>query len=484
MALELRQNLKLTQQLVMTPQLQQAIKLLQLSRLELVEAINQELEENPVLDESPSEEDFEAENIGAAAEEQPIEKPQNDVAEVRVEEERLREDMEWESYLGEYSSTPSAPNTREVPSEVPSFDNFVSAPITLTDHLIWQWRLTDLDDADRLIGVQIIGNLEPDGYLAATIEEIAGLEGVSVERVERILARVQELDPVGVAARNLQECLLIQLRHMDLGDSLAARVVAEHIHDLENKNYQKISRQLKVSKEAVFAAERVILYLDPRPGRIYNNEEPQYISPDVFIYKMGDDYVIVLNEDGLPKLRVSQYYRDILGDKDSVTPQAKDYIQGKLRSAVWLIRSIHQRQRTIYRVTESIIKFQREFLDKGVEYLRPLVLRDVAEDVQLHESTISRVTTNKYVHTPQGLFELKFFFDSPINRFHGESMASESVKNRIKQIIAVEDPKKPLSDQRIVEILRGANIDIARRTVAKYREMLGIASSNRRKKHY
>ncbi|MFH1135172.1 MAG: RNA polymerase factor sigma-54 [Pseudomonadota bacterium] len=483
MALELKQSLKLTQQLVMTPQLQQAIKLLQLSRLELAEEINQELEENPILDMGlSSDEPEEGNGLDRASEEQPV-PPENDFAEVKVQE-KLRDDMDWENFLGEYSSSSSAPNMSETPEEAPNYENFVSAKLTLTDHLTWQWRLQEITEKELRIGIQIIGNLDADGYLKASVEEIAALELVAVELVEAVLAMIQELDPVGIAARDLRECLLIQLNHLGLEDSLAAKIVRNHLPDLESKNYPKMARVLKTTKENLFIAEQVITSLNPRPGREYSGDEPQYISPDVYVNKVGDEYVISLNEDGLPKLRVSNYYKEILSTGNEVTPQAREYIQGKLRSAMWLIRSIHQRQRTIYRVTESIVKFQRDFLDRGVEYLRPLVLRDVAEDVELHESTISRVTSNKYVHTPQGLFELKFFFDSPINRFHGESLASESVKKRIKQIITAEDPKHPLSDQRIVEILQGANIDIARRTVAKYREMLGIGSSSHRKKYF
>ena len=482
MALELKQSLKLTQQLVMTPQLQQAIRLLQLSRLELLDEINLEIQENPVLEiTAPGDEADDGDSGGKQAESRT--ESENDFSEVKVKE-NLREDIDWENYLGEYSSTPSSPRMYEAPSEAPSYENFVAAKPSLTDHLIWQWRMVEVNEGIRRLGLQIIGNLDADGYLKASVEELADLEQTTFETVETALTAVQELDPIGIAARDLKECLLLQLRQLDMGDSLAARIVEGHLHDLENRNYQKIARQLKAPKEIVFEAEKLILTLEPRPGSVYSSEEPQYISPDVFVYKIGGDYVIVLNEDGLPKLRVSQYYREMLSADGEEATQAKDYIQGKLRNATWLIRSIHQRQRTIYRVTESIFRFQRDFLDRGVEYLRPLVLRDVAEDVELHESTISRVTTNKYVHTPQGLFELKYFFDSPINRFHGESMASESVKNRIKNIVAAEDPMKPLSDQRIVEILRGSNIDIARRTVAKYREMLGIQSSNRRKKHY
>lgn len=483
MALELKQSLKLTQTLVMTPQLQQAIKLLQLSRLELAEEISQELEENPVLEMAQTGDDPDAgepdQDAERSAEEQPTKT--EEFNEVKVENDLARE-FDWENYLGEYSSTPSHAQMYEAIDESPSYENFLSAKTSLTEHLVWQWRMIAMPVDEQRAGLQIIGNLDQDGYLKSTLEEIATLEGLSLETVEQALVRVQDLDPLGVGARDLKECLLIQLRFWGLGDSVAARIVENHLPDLESKNYANIARQLKQSKESVFAAEKIILGLEPRPGRQFHTEEPQYISPDVYVYKMSQDYVIVLNEDGLPKLKISQQYRDMLSDTMS-NPQAKDYLQSKLRGAMWLIRSIHQRQRTIYRVTESIIKFQREFLEKGVEYLKPLVLRDVADDVGLHESTVSRVTTNKYVHTPQGLFELKFFFDSPINRFQGESLASESVKKRLKQIVSAEDPRRPLSDQRIVEILRGANIDIARRTVAKYREMLKIASSSKRKKH-
>ncbi|MBW2621598.1 MAG: RNA polymerase factor sigma-54 [Deltaproteobacteria bacterium] len=481
MGLQLRQTLKMTQQLVMTPQLQLAIKMLQLSRLELEETILQELEENPVLEMEQAEEPPDPEGNERADLEKQLAAFENDFKEVRVED-NARADIDWEAYLGEYSSH-SAPNMREIPESVNPYD-FISAKTSLTEHLAWQWRLGKSTPAEDHIANQIIGNLDGDGYLKADLEEIAQLEEVSVEEAERVLHRIQELDPVGVAARDLRETLLIQLEHMGLSDSLVTKTVQDFLPELEKKNYQKIARELKTSKEKIFEAVEIILELDPRPGSSYHTEEPEIIIPDVYIQKVGDDYAIILNEDGLPRLWVNKYYREVLTNQKVVSAEAKEYIKGKLRSAVWLIRSIHQRQRTIYRVSESIVKFQREFLDKGIAYLKPLVLRDVAADVEMHESTISRVTSNKYAHTPQGIFELKFFFNSSINRFNGESLASESVKERIRRIIAAEDPFKPLSDQRIVEILRGSDIDIARRTIAKYREMLGILSSSKRKKHF
>jgi RNA polymerase sigma-54 factor len=266
--------------------------------------------------------------------------------------------------------------------------------------------------------------------------------------------------------------------------SLVEKILRDHIAELENRKYPAIAKSLGVSVEEVFGAAKIISNLDPRPGRQYNQEDIQYITPDIFVYKISDEYVVVLNDEGLPNLKINNFYRNALTNESSVDQKAGEYIQEKMRSAVWLIKSIHQRQRTIYKVTKSIVKFQRDFFDKGIEHLKPLVLRDVAEDIEMHESTISRVTTNKYVQTPQGLFELKFFFNSGISTAGGESVASESVKSRIKDIVSNENPKKPYSDQKIVELLKKDNINIARRTVTKYREMLGIGSSTERKRMF
>jgi RNA polymerase sigma-54 factor len=308
---------------------------------------------------------------------------------------------------------------------------------------------------------------------------------------EKVLKRVQKFDPVGCACRDLRECLLVQAKHYlsegegkdDPDAELLPKIVGRHLKNVETKKYQAIAKDLDVSLEEVVASIKLLSRLDPKPGRNYTNEEPQYITPDVYIHKIGDSYTTVLNDDGLSKLRISQHYRNAL--KNGSGAKTKEYIQDKLRSAVWLIRSIHQRQRTIVKVTDSIIKFQKDFLDKGVAYLRPLILRDVAEDIGMHESTVSRVTTNKYVHTPQGIYELKYFFNAAIGRMSGgEDVASEAVKNQIKQIVAGEPGDKPYSDQKIVEVLRTQNVDIARRTVAKYREVLGILASSKRKRFY
>lgn len=476
-ALELKQQLKLSQQLIMTPQLQQAIKLLQLSRLELLETINQELEANPLLEEIPEE----ALDADESPDGEPI--PEEPFQEVEVIE-KVREDFDWESYLEEYSSgTPVLVET-DPNQEWTSYDQRLTLPVSLEDHLAWQLRLSDVTDEEKEIGALIIGNLNKDGYLDATVEEIAGMANTGVDKVEEVLGRLQLFDPCGICARNLQECLLIQARNLTPPNELVEEIVEHYLNLLETKNYQALVRALKRSPEEIKQAIDIILSFNPRPGRAFSDDSVEYVSPDIYVMKMDGEFVILLNEDGMPKLRVSSYYKEALSEDTVLPSDAKDYIQNKLRSAAWLIKSIHQRQRTLYKVAQSIVKLQQDFFEKGVAHLKPMVLRDVAEDVGMHESTISRVTANKYMHTTHGIFELKYFFNSSINSVLGEAVASESVKERIKQLIKDEDPKKPYSDQDIVEILEEENIQIARRTVAKYREVLGILPSSKRKKSF
>ena len=475
MTLELKQQLRLSQQLVITPQLQQAIKLLQLSRLELLETIHQEMETNPLLEEVQEEEQEALEIADQTAGKEEA------LKEVEIVE-TVRDDFDWEAYLEEYSSSSPAPTEPEPVQELPSLEQRLTKKPSLKDHLMWQLRLSNFSDIEKEIGAIIIGNLDSNGYLTATLEEISKMAGASVERVESVLGKIQTFDPVGVAARNLQECLLIQIKNLDPPNPLAILVIEKYLRYLETKNYVALARLLKRKPEEVKEAIELILSLDPRPGSFYDEGEIQYVIPDIYVIQLEDDFVVFLNEDGMPKLRVNNYYKEILAKDSDASEATKEYIQNKLRSATWLIKSIHQRQRTLYKVACSIVKFQREFFEKGVSYLKPMVLRDVAEDVGMHESTISRVTTNKYMHTPQGIFELKYFFNSSINRVVGSAVASESVKERIRQIIRDEDPKKPLSDKEIVEILRAENINIARRTVAKYREMMNILPSHKRKR--
>ena len=505
MALELRQSLGLTQQLVMTPQLQQAIKLLQLSRLELLETVSQEMEENPILEEQSQEELEGDDGAGAKKEEkEEKEKALQESQEIKSEnpsvddsgpdpdspslpevtvEERVRDDVDWENYLSEYNSGYSEGFSERHYEEkdAPSFENFTATRTDLSSHLFWQLNMSNLEDEKKEIGAYIIGNLNDDGYLDATVEEISLATGMSIDHVRVVLDLVQNFDPVGVAARDTRECLLIQVAFQNLNGTLVEKIIRDHLKDLEEKRYHRIADEMGVSIQDILTAVAAIQELDPKPGRIYAAEETIYVTPDIYVAKMGDGFEIIQNEDGLPKLRINAYYKRILKNRSRVSDETKAYIQEKMRSAAWLIKSIHQRQRTLYRVTESIVKFQGEFLDKGIAYLKPLVLRDVAEDIEMHESTVSRVTTNKYVHTPQGLYELKFFFNSSISRVNGDAVASESVKEQIRKLIKAENKAKPLSDKGIENMMRELNIKVARRTVAKYREAMGILPSRKRK---
>ena len=474
MALELRQQLKLAQQLIMTPQLQMAIKLLQLNRLELLDTVRQELEENPALEEiQESATDGQEPSTEDSA---PADAP---VAEVTIDE-RIPDEIDWNNYLEEYSS-PGRVTFESEKRESPNFESFLVPKKSLQDHLLWQLLMTSPNPEDERIGCLITGNLNRDGYLEASVEDIAETSGSAIETVEIVLKRMQTFDPLGICSRNLRECLQIQAKHLNLDNTIVAEIIENHLNHLENRNFKAICRALKISYEQVTTAVNIIKGLEPKPGRQFSDDEPQYINPDIFVHKLGKEFVIWINDDGLPKLRVNSFYKNALKSQSELPDNAKDYVQEKMRSAAWLIRSIHQRQKTIYRVMESILKFQREFFERGIAYLKPMVLREVAEDIGMHESTISRVTTNKYAHTPQGIFELKYFFNSSIRRIDGDAIASASVQDKIRQIIENEDQKKPFSDDKIAKILKASNINIARRTVAKYREMMRVLPSNKRK---
>ena len=484
MALEIRQQLKMSQQLVMTPQLQQAIKLLQLSRLELVDLVRQELEENPVLEESGDQALDEEDGLPESdrsddfvGEELPL---PDAIPEVTGESEGLA-DIDWQSYLEGYSLGGTTADNYEDDEDRPSYENLLTKGTSLAEHLLWQLGLSRIHPRDNLVATELIGNIDEDGYLKVPLEEIAEAVSANVSDVERILELVQKFDPSGVGARSLQECLLIQVRQLDMQDSLVEIMLRDHIDNIEARRFNAIAKDLEITVDEVLAAIRFISTLDPHPGRAYGQEDVHYVLPDIFVQRIGDEYVVTLNDEGLPNLRINSFYRSALSGGKAVDAKTGEYIQEKMRGAVWLIKSIHQRQRTIYKVTKSIVKFQKDFFDRGIDYLMPLVLRDVAEDIEMHESTISRVTTNKYVQTPQGLYELKYFFNSSINTTGGDFIASESVKSRIKEIVAEENPKKPFSDQKIVELLEKKGISIARRTVTKYREMIGIRSSSERK---
>ena len=487
MALHMRQDIRMSQSLVMTPQLQQAIKLLQLSRMELSELVRDELMENPLLEE--------AAELGTTAEEpvssielqdavdQPSEAPadasSSDSSDPITADGPPKESVDWEVYA---DSTPFQPATGGGEGEEqPAFDATLTRAETLPEYLLWQVRLSSYSEADEEIAEYLVRNLSPAGYLQdGSTVQVARRLGYSTLKVEGVIRKLQRLDPYAILSRNLAECLWVQAHHPEhpIEDPLVLAIIAKHLHNLEIRNYQAVARDTGEALEEVYEATKVIMAMDPRPARAYGSETAQYITPDVYIIKIADDFVVSLNEEGVPKLRISAMYREAMGGH----PKAKDYIHERMRSAQWLIRSIQQRQRTILKVTRSILKFQREFFERGPQHLRPLILKDVAEDIEMHESTVSRVTTNKYVHTPQGIFELKYFFNAGISRTSGDDLASEAVKTRIKKLIDAEDAGHPYSDQKLVELLEQEGIDIARRTVAKYREQLGVLSSSKRRR--
>ncbi len=476
MAMETRLSLRQSQRVVMTPLLQQAIQLLQLSTIELQEVVQRELLENPLLEETP-------ENPEAAPGEAPgppAEPAGADLAsrnEPQVDE-RRSDELPFDITAVMFDEAPERSLVAQEEREELPFENIARSVSSLADHLDEQLRFATEDPAVRRIGDEIIGNLDEDGYLRADVDEIARRCGVTASEVEKVLTLVQGFDPPGVAARSVAECLLLQLRADPAPDPLSIEIVEDHFDALSKRRYPDIARALKRPLDRVMEAIEEIMALEPKPGRSFGASDTRYIVPDVLVQKVGDDYTVVLNEEGIPRLRVNALYRSLLRSSGD---DARQYVEQKLRSAMWLIKSVDQRQRTLRKVTQSIVKFQRDFLDRGIAHLRPLSLRDVGEDIGMHESTISRVTTNKYVETPQGLFELKYFFHSGIASGDGEMVSSVSVKKMIQDYLATEEPDKPFSDQEIAHYLKGRGLTIARRTVAKYREELGILPSHQRR---
>jgi RNA polymerase sigma-54 factor len=502
--MEIKQQLRMSQQLVMTPQLQQAIRLLQLSRLELIDEIRKELDANPVL----ADEEIDPRARSAAdgktgevlmdhpAPDSPAmssEKAAVSDLDKRADDKRVQE-IDWEQFLENRTQQQALPSNRGGFEELPPIEQNLTKNLSLVDHLRWQLQMSDFTDDEKRFAELVMGNLNDNGFLDLagterengektpdlTIEDLAREVPMNPEDAEYVLREMQEWDPCGVCSRSLQECLHVQAEVYGY-DDLELTMIDKHLHNLEKHNYQAIARDLKVTVEEVYEAVKQIQKLESRPARNFTETDDKTIAitPDVYVIKDGEKFLVSDNDRGVQRLYINETLtKQLLKD-----PQAKDFIGEKLRNAQWLIRAIEQRRKTIIRVTECIVEKQRDFFEKGVAFLKPMILRDVAESVGMHESTISRVTTNKYVHTPQGLFELKYFFNSSIRRMAEDDIASESVKQAIKKIIEEEDKQLPLSDQQIVELLaKRDGIQIARRTVAKYREMLGILSSSKRKK--
>src|SRR6187455_160702 len=475
MGIQQKLHTKLVQKLILTPSLQQAIKLLPMSTLELSDLLNQEMVENPMLEEVPTEELQPQEAAPAAEKSEP---------EQQANKTDTWDDQDYEYFFGDYLDDGYRPRTPTEVKELPPIENTLSTSASLSDHLLWQLSMQTDEPLIREIGEAIIGNLDDDGQLVATVEELAAMGPWPLEQVETALRLIQGFDPIGVAARDLQECLLLQLRHLGMGGTPAEKIVTEHMRLLQNHQVPELARKLSLSIDELKQHIELIRHLDPKPGSRLNPSQSQYVIPDVYVVKVEDQYVAVLNEEGLPQLRISPVYRRLLDKSSDNTTETRAYVKDKFRSALWLIKSVEQRQKTIHKVATSIITFQRDFLDHGIEYLKPLVLRDVANDIGMHESTVSRVVTNKYMHTPQGVFEMKYFFHSGIASSFGEAVSSVTIKQRIRKIIEAEDGRKPLSDSKIVSMLQKEGLDLARRTIAKYREELKIPTSNQRKVLY
>lgn len=474
MALESRLDLKLSQKLILTPQLQQAIKLLQMPQLELAQTLNNELIENPFLEEEIEEPEIEEqifeETTTSSIDVDDTEMPLEGLMNFSVDEYFEERGSDGRD-LGYF--TPDI-------EEQPSYEMFFSKKLDLYDHLLWQLRLSNAPDRVRIVAEAVIGNIDDDGYLRATEDELISATGADTDTVKSAIELVQGFDPHGVGARNLKECLLLQLKALNLSGTLIEKIIINNMEDLQKKKYNNIAKQYNSPIDDIMAAVKIIEGLNPRPATSFSSIETNYIVPDVFITKSDEGYQIILNEDGMPRLRLNNSYRKLLLRKESLTKEEREFLKEKLRLATELIKSLDQRNRTIYKVSESILKFQREFFDKGVQFLKPLNLKDVASDINMHESTVSRVTSNKFLACNHGVFSFRFFFSSAIQSGEGE-ISSTSVKDSIKKIISEEDPRKPLSDQMIADILKKQNITIARRTVAKYREELKIPSQNQRK---
>jgi RNA polymerase sigma-54 factor len=488
MALELRQSLKLSQQLVMTPQLQQAIKLLQLSRLELQQAVREELEVNPALEEDGEgtpEDQGGSEDQGEAEASPQVAGQEGSASDEAPPARELIDRVDWDYYFGDgaTSSGPRGDRDREEEDGRPYYENLLTRKPSLAEYLEMQINLSTEDDAVREIAPYLIGNIDDNGYLKVSAEETAEALGKPLEEVERAIAKIQTLDPSGIGARDLRDCLMIQAREKGEEYALPLRVLTDHFDLFTRGDVAGVARKFKLSREVIREAFQKLVTLWPKPGRAFLGDDVHYITPDAYVFKTDDKWVVTLNEDGQPRLRLSAYYRDLLAAGDRLGKEDKEFLKQKINSALWFIKSIQQRQRTIYKVVESIIKLQREFLESGPKSLRPLTLRDVAEDISMHESTVSRVTNSKYVYTPHGIFELKFFFNSGLNRDGGEeNIASKSVKEKILEIIRNEGEDNPLSDQDLVRTLRSQGIRIARRTVTKYRQAMGVLPSSKRKK--
>lgn len=482
MAIKVSQALKQSQSLMMTPQLQQAIKLLTLTHLEMTNVIAEEMVENPMLEELDNSNTSDGETL---AKEERLEMQNKEATSDTFQEDGPvnKDEFDWQSYIETYNSTSSSPPNMATQDfdEMPNYENIVSQGQTLADHLEWQLRMEDIGEEELEFALAIIHSINDDGYLSVPFEEIVSETELDREDAEDVWQMVKQLDPVGCGCETLTDCLLSQARIAEERSPLLEKIIRDHLKDLEGKDYTKIAKSLGVERTQIETTVELLKNFHPKPGRLISPAETHYVVPDIYVVKVGTEFSVKVNDDGVPRLKISQLYQQMLAQKDK-NKEAYDYVQDKLKSALWLIKSIENRQKTIYKVSHAIVAQQQDFFKKGPRFLKPMVLKDIANEIGMHESTVSRVTTNKYMHTPIGLFELKYFFNTGVGGKNGGiDVSSEVLKLKIKELVANESPKKPLSDQKIATLLSRDDVKVARRTVAKYRELLGILSSSKRK---
>lgn len=491
MGLKMNQAQKMIQSQVMTPQMQQAIKMLTLTHLEMTDMIAQEMVENPLLEEvdEPSDlpQDEVQQNIGESENQEVTAAFDLDQINQNSDQNNTntKDDFDWEKYIEPYSDY-SAPIKSNIESgndeDVPQWENIISKTDSLVDHLKWQIRMEDLSEQDIQLAELIIHNINDDGFLDENIESMVSGTEYELSKAKEVLAIIKRLDPVGCGSSSPKEALLVQAEHLEETPFSLLKIIEHHLEDIYKKNFELIQKKLKISLDEIKLCEQILSGLNPRPGRQISSEEPQYIVPDIYVRDVGGQFVVEINNDGIPDLKISKMYKSLL-QQPQQDSKSKEFVKDKLRSAVWLLKSIENRQKTIEKVANAIVKFQPDFLSRGKEYLRPMILKDIAQEIGMHESTVSRVTTNKYMHTPMGVYELKYFFNSGVGgKDGGSSLPSEVIKMKLKVLIDREDKKKPLSDDKIVIMLNELGMEVSRRTVAKYRDEMGIMASSRRKR--
>jgi len=487
MTLRQRLDQRQVQKLILAPALQQAIKLLPLTNLELIEVIDEELSQNPMIEiEDEARERKAKDSETVAAEEAGVKNRDGLLEGLNLEstEPKLVGEASAENILAgfqEYLDEGFRPHFTER-GEAVSLENTISRAASLWDHLNWQASLTFFDAGDRELAERIIGEINEDGYLSSTVEELARLNQTTPEKIEALRARIKTFDPVGCASLDLGEALLAQMDHLQVQDEIVRAIIAKHLPLLERSDFAQLARVLGISLAEVRQRIDLLKSLDPTPGRKYTEERTSYVVPDISVTKEGEEWKVDLNDEGLPRLRISGYYRQLLAKASEGQPEAYNFLKDRLKKALWFMRSLDQRNQTIHKVARFIVDRQKEFFDKGIDFIKPLTLMEIAQDIGVHESTVGRVVANKYMMTPRGVFSLKYFFHKSLHGSYGEDVSSLKVKDRLRKLVDAEDREHPLSDIEIGDLLAREDLRIARRTVAKYRNQLKIQPSHIRKR--